>query len=540
MLGAIAGLQPDAAAPNRALVPPVQRLAANEMLAPTDEPIPIRRPLTPLRDTVLMTDARDQPGVGKEIEAEIDSADQIDLVLAFIRWTGTRQLLPHLRSHVETGKPLRIITTTYTGSTELRAPEALAELGAEVRVSYDTSTTRLHVKAWLFQRSTGFSTVYIGSSNLTFSAQVTGLEWNVRAAQRLNPELIAAFERTFATYWADPHFEPFDPERFARATTTAESDDSILTPFEIEPYPFQRQILERLQVERRKGHTHNLIAAATGTGKTIIAALDYRHLRTQLHRARLLFVAHRTEILQQSQTTFRHVLRQGDFGELWVGGDRPSRWENVFASIQSINANDAASLDPEQFDVVIVDEFHHSAAASYETLLDHLRPKHLLGLTATPERTDGLDVLRWFGDRISIELRLWDALEQGLLSPFHYFGIHDATDLSGITWRRGKGYDVAELTNIYTGDDIWTSKVITAVREKIGDAKRMRALGFCVSIEHANSMADRFDQAGIRAQAVTSRPEASESQRIPWCRRGGLEQTSPSRHLASSCGNQHP
>ena len=504
VLRGISGLEPESLHAGRALVSPLQRLTAVETLAPTDEPIPIRRPLTPLRDTVLMTNARDQPGVGKEIEAEISSADRIDLVLAFIRWTGIRHLLPHLRRHVESGKTLRVITTTYTGSTELRALQELANIGAEVKVSYDTSTTRLHAKAWLFQRSTGFSTVYIGSSNLTFSAQVTGLEWNVRAAQRLNPELIAAFERTFATYWADPHFEPFDPERFRRATAAPESDDSILTPFEIEPYPFQRQILERLQVERRKGNPHNLIAAATGTGKTIMAALDYRSLRSELDRARMLFVAHRSEILQQSQTTFRHVLRDGAFGELWVGGDRPSTWDHVFASIQSITANEATSLDPEQFDVVIVDEFHHSAASSYEALLDHLRPKHLVGLTATPERTDGLDVLRWFDGKISVELRLWDALEQGLLSPFHYFGIHDATDLSGVTWRRGRGYDAVELTNIYTGDDIWTSKVIGAVQAKVGDPTTMRALGFCVSIDHANFMADRFERAGIRSRSVTS------------------------------------
>ncbi len=203
-----------------------------------------------------MTNARDQPRVGSEIEAEIASADRIDLVLAFIRWTGIRPLLPHLRRHVEDGRELRIITTTYTGSTERRALEALTELGAQVKVSYDTTTTRLHAKAWLFQRASGFSTVYIGSSNLTFSAQVDGLEWNVRASQRLNPDLIASFERTFSTYWADPHFEPFDPDRFARATAQAQPDDSILTPFEIEPYPFQRQILERLQVERLRGHQH--------------------------------------------------------------------------------------------------------------------------------------------------------------------------------------------------------------------------------------------------------------------------------------------
>ncbi len=242
VLAAINCVEPDALQAGRSLAEPLERLAAVERLAPTDEPVRIRRPLTPLRDTVLMTNARDQPAVGAEIEAEIDSADRIDLVLAFIRWTGIRQLLPHLRRHVEAGKPLRIITTTYTGSTELRALEALADLGAEVKVSYDISSTRLHAKAWMFHRSSGFSTVYIGSSNLTFSAQVTGLEWNVRASQRLNPDLVSAFDRTFATYWADPHFEPFDPERFQRATAAATTDDAIVTPFEIEPYPFQRQI----------------------------------------------------------------------------------------------------------------------------------------------------------------------------------------------------------------------------------------------------------------------------------------------------------
>ena len=510
VLSAITTVQPDSLEADRALSPPLERLAAIKRLDPTHKPVSISLPLTPLRDTVLMTNARDEPSVGSEIEAEIESADRIDLVLAFIRWTGIRNLLPHLRRHVEAGKQLRVITTIYTGSTELRALQALVDLGAEVRVSYDTSTTRLHAKAWMFHRLSGFSTIYIGSSNLTFSAQVTGLEWNVRASQRLNPELISAFERTFATYWADPHFEVFDPERFAHATAVTSSDDLNLTPFEIQPYPFQRQILERLQVERNRGHPHNLVVAATGTGKTIVAALDYRNLRTELDRSRLLFVAHRDEILRQSLNIFKHVLRDGDFGELWVGGNRPDRWEYVFASIQSITANVASSIDPGQFDVVIVDEFHHSAAASYEALLDHLRPRHLLGLTATPERSDGLDVLRWFDDRIAIELRLWDALEQGLLSPFHYFGVHDATNLANVTWRRGTGYDVKQLTNLYTASDLRTTKVLESVRDKVGNLSEMRALGFCISIEHANFMADRFNRAGITSVSVTSQTREEE------------------------------
>jgi superfamily II DNA or RNA helicase/HKD family nuclease len=457
-----------------------------------------------------MTNSRGQPAVGHEIAAEIDSADRIDVVLAFIRWTGIRDLIDLLRRHVEAGRPLRIITTTYTGSTELRALEALRALGAQVKVSYDTSTTRLHAKAWHFHRETGFSTVYIGSSNLTFSAQVTGLEWNVRASQRTNPELVDAFDRAFSTYWADPHFEHFDAARFRVATAVTSDDSVIATPFDVEPYPFQRQILERLELERHRGHAHNLVAAATGTGKTVVAALDYRNLRQTMPRARLLFVAHREEILRQSQTMFCHVLRDGAFGEQWVGGRRPQRWEHVFASIQSISAADVVSIDPEHFDVVIVDEFHHAAASTYTALLDHLRPKHLLGLTATPERADGLDVLRWFGGRIAVELRLWDALEQGLLSPFHYFGIHDGTDLSGVGWRRGIGYDPDELTNVYTADDVWAAKVLAAVQDKVGSPLRMRALGFCVSIAHAEFMADRFAAAGMSAVAVTSKSTPDE------------------------------
>ncbi|MDQ3484069.1 MAG: DEAD/DEAH box helicase family protein, partial [Actinomycetota bacterium] len=499
----------EVAGAERRLDPSLQRLLAVEALAPTGERLAIPRPLTPLRDTVLMTNARDQPTVGREIEAEIESADRIDLVLAFIRWTGIRDLLPAFRRHTEADKPLRIITTTYTGSTELRALQALVDVGAQVKVSYDTASTRLHAKAWCFHRATGFSTVYIGSSNLTYSAQVTGREWNVRGSERRNPDLIEAFDRVFETYWADPHFEPFDAGQFDEATAR-QVDDSITTPFTIEPYPFQRQILEQLEVERRRGRPHNLVVAATGTGKTVVAALDYRQLRSRLGRSRLLFVAHRKEILEASRTTFRHVLQDGTFGELWVAGAKPQRWEHVFASIQSLSAGDLEALDPEQFDVVIVDEFHHAAAATYSTLLDHVRPVHLLGLTATPERTDALDILRWFDGRMAVELRLWDALEQDLLAPFHYYGIHDGTDLSGVTWKRGRGYDATELTNVYTGDDLWVGKVLAAVREKVGDPQRMRALGFGVSIAHCEFLAKRFNRAGLTARAVSANSTSGE------------------------------
>jgi DNA or RNA helicases of superfamily II len=171
------------------------------------------------------------------------------------------------------------------------------------------------------------------------------------------------------------------------------------------------------------GHHRNLLVSATGTGKTVMAAVDYARLREKLPRARLLFVAHREEILQQSRATFAHAIRDGGFGELWVGGHRPTEFEHVFASIQSLNATALSALDPEHFDVVIIDEFHHAAADTYTRLLDLVRPRELLGLTATPERSDGLSILHWFDGRIAAELRLWDAIDQHRLTPFSYFGI---------------------------------------------------------------------------------------------------------------------
>lgn len=491
---------------NESLDSPLRELLAIEGFDPAGKVVPIQRPNSPVGDTILLTNARGEPSLISELAAEIDSAQRIDLVLAFIRWTGIRNLMMPLTKHIAQGRKVRVITTTYTGSTEAKALEKLAEIGVDVKVSYDTTTTRLHAKAWLFYRPTGLSTVYIGSSNLTHSAVVTGMEWNVRASEVLNPDVVRSFESTFESYWQDPNFEPYDIDTFNKAISSSRNaaDTIDLTPFDINPYPFQRAMLEQLQVERANGRPHSLVVAATGTGKTVMAALDYKHLCSQLQNSRLLFIAHRKEILRQSMTTFRHVLRNGSFGEMWVDGQTPVEWNYVFASIQSLAVNGLKKLNPDHFDVVIVDEFHHAAACTYTEILDYLKPQHLIGLTATPERTDGLDITQWFDGRTAVELRLWDALEQQLLAPFHYFGIADGTDLSRLGWRGGK-YSTSELTGVYTANDSWLAKVLAALRDVVADPLTMRALGFCVSIEHAEFMAKKFRTAGFNAQAVTSK-----------------------------------
>ena len=314
---------------------------------PDGRPELIPEPLIPLLDTTLLTNAPGEPRVGHQLLAEIHSADRIDVVMAFIRRSGIAPLMPALRDHCAAGRKMRVLTTTYTSTTELRALEDLKDSGADVRVSYDLSGTRLHAKAWLLHRESGFSTAYIGSSNLTHAAQVSGLEWNVRLSAARNRDVIDKVAAVFEGYWHNPEFRPFDREEFrARSDERAVSQATVLPPTELRPEPFQERLLEQVTLSRNEGHHRNLLVAATGTGKTVMAALDYAGLREALSRARLLFVAHREEILLQSRATFRQALRDPSFGELWVGGSRPERFEHVFASIQSLNTTGLAHLDP--------------------------------------------------------------------------------------------------------------------------------------------------------------------------------------------------
>ena len=386
-----------------------------------------QRPKTPLNDAALLTNAPDEPSLAAELKAEIESADSIDLLCAFVMSRGLRLLETPLQRARDAGIPIRVITTTYIGGTEREALDRLVrDFGAQIRIQYDAARTRLHAKAWLFRRNTGFDTAYVGSSNLSTSALLEGVEWNVRLSATATPTLLTKFEATFDSYWHASEFEPYDPERdrdrlddaleAARGSRAGDRITLSISGIEVRPFPYQQEILDAIDVERRVHDRHrNLVVAATGTGKTVIAALDYRRLCVDGQRPRLLFVAHRREILEQSLRTYREVLADGSFGELYVGGSRPERWEHVFASVQSLTSYGVANIPPDAFEIVVIDEFHHAEARTYRRLLDHLEPAELLGLTATPERADGVDVRSFFEGRTAAELRLWDALGADLL-----------------------------------------------------------------------------------------------------------------------------
>ena len=522
---AIIAVTPDADSDSELIAEAQDLLQA--IAAPANVLAPVRfpaRPAVPLSISALLVNGRDQPRIGVEVQKELASADRVDLLCAFVKWHGVRVLEEHIDAFIRRRGRMRVITTTYIGATDRRALDRLAELGAEVKISYETRMTRLHAKAWLFHRDTGFSTAYVGSSNLSKSALLDGLEWNVRLSTIEQGHLLDTFRATFEEYWQDAAFEPYDPAdpaqrlRLDEALKVERGGPAELpidiTTFDVRPWGYQREILDELAVERQvHGHHRNLVVMATGTGKTVVAGLDYRRLRESGAVDSLLFVAHREEILGQSLSMFRHIMRNGSFGERFVAGERPAEWRHVFASVQSLARLDlAGDLAPDRFDMVIVDEFHHASeeTKTYANLLRHVDPKVLLGLTATPERADGLDVRIWFGGRTAVELRLWEALERGLLAPFQYFGLHDGTDLRSVRWKRGRGYDLAQLTNVYTGDHARTRIVLQALLDKVPDIARMRCLGFCVSIDHAEFMAKRFNESGIPSRAVTSKSTPEE------------------------------
>ena len=471
------------------------------------------RPAIPFSQSDLLVNAEGQPNIGSELRAELRTADSVDLICAFVIASGVRHLRDALGSVVERGGRVRVITTTYMGATEKVAVDLLFDLGAEIRIALDARTTKLHAKAWLLERGSGLSTAYIGSSNLSHTALFDGLEWNVRLSSVDAAHVIDRVRMTFESHWASEHFEHYDPglngQALARALkehdrrSLGESSTISFAGLDVRPYPHQERMLETLMVERDRHDRHrNLVVAATGTGKTVVAALDYRQLCEAAGRElSLLFVAHRDRILEQSRDTYRAVLRSGSFGEIH-GGGRVAVGQHVFAMVQSLRDPSVTDIPADAFDVVVVDEFHHAAADTYDRLLKRLRPKELLGLTATPERLDGQDVTGWFDHRIAVELRLWEAIDQGFLVPFQYFGVADGTDLRDLAWRRG-GYATEALSNLFTNNDARVGRLLSAIQRIVLDPGSMKALGFCVSKEHARYMAAKFTAAGLESVVLT-------------------------------------
>lgn len=470
-------------------------------------------PYTTLTQSELFTGGNGGLSLESELKKEILSSDKINLLVSFIKFKGIIILEKELREFTERGGKLNVITTTYIGATDYKAIQLLSKLpNTEVKISYNTSNERLHAKAYLFYRNSGFHTAYIGSSNFSRSALTDGLEWNLKVTTKEVSHIIDKFQKTFDAYWQSDDFELFDDSIHKEKLQDALKQSKFSKPYEnttvhfdIKPFPYQNEVLEKLEVERSvHNRFRNLVVAATGTGKTVISAFDYKRFRKNNESSKLLFLAHRKEILQKSLSTFQGVLKNNNIGELWVDGLVPDNFEYVFASVQTVNNQlEIENISAYYYDYIIIDECHHQKAKSYRSILNYFKPKVLLGLTATPERMDGGDILEDFDNKIAAEIRLPEAMNRKLLCPFQYFGITDSIDLSNVKWVRGR-YIASELTNIYTESDRRVGEIINALDKYTKDIKDVRALGYCVSMEHAKYMAEKFTLAGLKADFLTS------------------------------------
>jgi superfamily II DNA or RNA helicase/HKD family nuclease len=483
-------------------------------------------PDTPLAFSALLTGSSRSPALRTQLIKELETCDRADWIVSFIKYSGIVHLLSTLRDFTNTpltdGSPkLRVATTSYLGATDLKAIEALLELpNTEVRISYDSNRTRLHAKAYLFHRETGFGSAYIGSANVSKHALDEGLEWTAKISEYETEHLWKHAVATFESHWEDSSefskctIDNLDIVRNALSSArNGEKPSDSLVFFDLRPYGFQQAILEDIWAERSAGIKKHLVIAATGTGKTMVAAFDYKAFsRSDGKQPPLLFVAHRKEILEQAIAAFRHVLRDGSFGELIYSGNQHTQTSHLFCTVQSWNSREFDQFAPTHFAYVVLDEAHHAAADSYQKLIDHVDPKVLLGLTATPERADGKSILADFGGAFTHELRLPEAIDRALLSPFHYYGVPDleGLDFSGVSWRRG-GYDQTELKNLVDTNERRANWVMSQAETHVADITKVRGIGFCVSIKHAQFMAAYCNDNGIPCLALTS--ESSDDER---------------------------
>lgn len=540
--------------------PPEVLLAADQPAAAAVEEEPFallsaERPITKFTGTSLLTGESNDVRLQSELFREIQTADRIDWLVSFIKDSGVRKLLPALERFAERGGRLRVLTTTYTGATELDAVVRLASLPhAEVRIAYEHQRSPMHAKAYLFSRPHGLDTAYVGSANLSESAQTKGLEWTMKLSERTHPAMLEEMHARFDGYFDDvDKFVPFDPKEPAclqafRESQRAQRDrfakgggsvlesmllSQVLPMVDLKPYPYQQLLLDKIDSARKlHREVRSLVVAATGTGKTMIAAFDYRAWRKTHPNARLLFVAHRAEILDQALGTFRLVLGDANFGARLDGANPLSSGcdrEHLFLSVQTAARRGIASIagSPEFFDYVVIDEFHHAAADTYLGLLTYLKPQAMLGLTATPHRADGQSIFRFF-DRhaATAELPLATAIDSALLSPFEYWMLSDPVSLETAAWRSG-GYDVRELEDRYTQGAQAAQRdraVLDAVKRYLPQYAPVRAIGFCASAKHAEHMTQVFAAAGYRAGLVLGEtPSAQRQETVRQFRSGELQ-----------------
>ncbi|WP_420768115.1 DUF3427 domain-containing protein [Roseovarius sp. S4756] len=427
----------------------------------------------------------------------LDTAQSVDLAIAFAMDSGVALLEPWFRELLARGGRLRIVVGDYLDTTD---PTALARLldleGAELFV-FETGGLSFHPKAWLFRAIDARGAAIVGSSNLSQSALTDGVEWNLHS-EDVADSVGAAFEdllarpevKSLTAGWIDAYAKRRRARPMPEFTARVVAEEGPPP----EPHTIQQEAMAALAQSRSNGHRAGLVVLATGLGKTWLAAFDTIRAKA----GRILFVAHRDEILTQAMAAFRKVRPEAKLGR-YTGSEKEADAEILFASVQTLGrVGHLRQFDRDHFDYIVVDEFHHAAARTYQKLIEHFTPGFLLGLTATPDRTDGADLLGLCGENLVYECDLFRGIDAGHLSPFHYFGVPDDVDYAQIPWRSGQ-FDPTALDAALATEARALNALDQYRKRAIGPA-----IGFCCSMRHADYMADYFRNAGLKAVAVHS------------------------------------
>lgn len=470
-------------------------------------------------DTDVMTGDRNRHlQLYYQLISSISKATRIDIIVSFLMESGVKMLLNELDLAIKRGAKIRILTGNYLGITQ---PSALYlikhKLGDKVDIRFYSEKERsFHPKAYIFHYD-NFDEVYIGSSNISRSALTSGIEWNYKFNSLRDAVNTEKFSKTFEDLFNN-HSIVIDDEELKRYSKNwhrplvakdlekyeinEQTDDNNVRMI-YEPRGAQIEALCALENSRAEGADKGLIYAATGIGKTYLAAFDSKNYK------RVLFVAHREEILKQAAKSFYNVRVNSDYG-FFDGKNKDTDKSVIFASVSTLGRKEYLNSDyfaPDYFDYIVVDEFHHAVTDQYKNIVEYFKPSFLLGLTATPERMDGKNIYELCDYNVPYEIPLREAINKGMLVPFHYYGIYDDTDYSGLHLVRGR-YDEKELNETYIGN-VGRYDLIYKYYKKYGAS---RAMGFCCSRLHAEAMAKEFNKRGVPAVAVYSGSDGEYSE----------------------------
>ncbi|MDE5458443.1 DUF3427 domain-containing protein [Bradyrhizobium sp. CSA112] len=436
----------------------------------------------------------------------LDGSTICDIAVAFLLDSGARMIVAHLRDFLARGGTARILVGDYLNVTEPAALRRLNDLAGDFTVRvFEARDRGFHLKTYIFQTDVE-GIAFVGSSNISAPALTNSIEWNYKVVSRDEQagflEVTTAFENIFNSYSAVPATEAWIRSYESRRTSpdwrAAGVAEEAPAPMAI-PHAIQQAALKALEDTRQEGFSAGLVVLATGLGKTWLSAFDSD--RSEFRR--VLFVAHREEILNQAIDNFRRVRPNASIGRM-IASQRETSADLLFASVQTLGRiENLSGFAPTSFDYIIIDEFHHAAATTYRRIIDHFQPRFLLGLTATPERMDGGDLLALCQENVVFEASVPDGVSAGLLSAFQYFGVPDVVDYANIPWRNAR-FDPTELTAA-----VATEARAQNALEQFRKHGAKRCIAFCCSQRHADFMAEFFNARGVRSVAVHAGSESA-------------------------------